>query len=79
MIGFIIDDEIKSHIPPLREDEFRGLEELILREGCRHPIIVWEGILLDGHNRFDICERNGITYEVEEIDLPDREAAIAWD
>jgi DNA N-6-adenine-methyltransferase (Dam) len=78
VIEFVIDDEIKSHIPPLREEERRGLEELILQEGCRHPLIVWQGILLDGHNRFDICERNSIPYEVEEIDLPGREAAIAW-
>ncbi|MFO7900019.1 MAG: MT-A70 family methyltransferase [Planctomycetota bacterium] len=42
--------------------------------------MVWAGenILLDGLNRFTICRRHGIKYEVSEIPLPDRRAAELW-
>ncbi len=36
------------------------------------------GTLVDGHNRFEICERLGIAYRTVELDLPDRDAAIVW-
>lgn len=75
---FKIDEEFRSHIPPLRADELSQLEANLKREGCKSPLIVWRDVLLDGHNRFDICERNGIEFETEEIELADRDAAIAW-
>jgi len=57
-----------------------GLEEDILREGCLDPLIVWaeRGILLDGHNRKEICDRYGIGYATKELSLPDRNAAADW-
>jgi hypothetical protein len=79
-MDFIIDSEFRSHIPQLRDDERKILEKSILEEGCRDPLIVWqeEGILLDGHNRYDICNKLGIYFSIEEISLPDRDAALAW-
>jgi N6-adenosine-specific RNA methylase IME4 len=77
-LNFRIDPDIRSHIPPLREDELRQLEENMLRDGCKAPLVVWDGVLLDGHNRFDICERHGLPFTTETIELPNREAAIAW-
>lgn len=75
---FQIDPEIKSYIPPLREDERGILEQSLIDEGCREPLIVWNGVLIDGHNRHEICERNGIPYEIQEIELDSREEALAW-
>jgi len=76
----IIDPEIQALIPPLREEERTLLEESLCAEGCRDPLAVWEGhdILLDGHNRKEICERLGLEYDVVEIVLPHREAACDW-
>jgi phage N-6-adenine-methyltransferase len=78
--GIIVDEEFRSLIPPLTDEERAGLEENLLRDGCLEPLIVWaeQQILLDGHNRKDICDRFGIDYEVREISLPDREAAADW-
>ncbi len=78
--GIIVDEEFRSLIPPLTDEERAGLEENLLRDGCLEPLIVWaeQQILLDGHNRKDICDRFGIDYEVRELSLPDREAAADW-
>ncbi len=49
---------------------------------CLDPLIVWADgprrILLDGHNRLKICRRHSLAYNVEAIDLQDREAALQW-
>ena len=37
----IIDPEFKTKIRRLSHEEYRGLEESILEEGCRDPLVVW--------------------------------------
>lgn len=76
----IVDAEFERLCPPLTPEEYAGLEESIRAEGCRDALVVWEGenILLDGHNRYAICERLGVPYRTVGIVLPDRDAAIAW-
>ena len=55
MINLKIDPEFQSQIPPLTDDEFKQLEENILKEGkLLSPLIVWNNILVDGHNRYEI-------------------------
>ena len=78
--GIIVDEEFRSLIPPLTDEERAGLEENLLRDGCLEPLIVWaeRQVLLDGHNRKDICDRYGIDYDVRELSLPDRDAAADW-
>lgn len=67
-------------VPPLTDDERQALEANILRDGCRDPLVLWRGkdILLDGHHRYDICQRHGVDFAVTDVDLPDREAAADW-
>lgn len=53
MINLKIDPEFRSQIPPLTDDEFKQLEENILKEGkLISPLIVWGNTLVDGHNRY---------------------------
>ena len=75
-----VDDEFRSLIPPLQHEELQLLEQSIIEEGCREPLTVWAeaGILLDGHNRFDICTRLGLAYELRELSFDSREAAFDW-
>ena len=73
-----IDPEFQSLIPPLTADERQQLEANVLADGCRDPLVVWRGLLLDGHNRFAICQTHGLHYETHEIELPDRAAAADW-
>ena len=58
MINLKIDPEFQSQIPPLTDDEFKQLEENILKEGkLISPLIVWGNTLVDGHNRYAILQR----------------------
>lgn len=44
-----VDNDFASLIPQLNDDEYSRLEQSILNEGCRDPIITWNGIIVDGH------------------------------
>jgi len=76
----IVAPEFKKLIPPLVPDEKDRLRANLKRDGCRDALVVWEeeGILLDGHNRLEICEEEGIEYRTATISLPDRAAAEIW-
>ncbi|GJD22715.1 hypothetical protein RIVM261_076710 [Rivularia sp. IAM M-261] len=75
-----IDSEFQQLIPPPQSSELSQLETNISEVGCLEPLIIWRqtGILLDGHNRYAICQKLQIPYAVVEIDLPSRDAALAW-
>ncbi len=74
----IIDDEFKNLIRPLYKQEYIQLEANILLDGCRNPITTWNGIIIDGHNRYEICNKHNIPYKVEEMAFNSREEVIAW-
>jgi hypothetical protein len=75
-----IDEEFRFLIPPLPDEEYSQLEQNIMRDGCTDPIKVWAGhdIILDGHNRYEICTKEEIEYKVYFIELETREDAINW-
>ena len=71
---FKIDPEFKTSIPPLSEEEKEQLEAMILADGVIiNPLIVWNGILVDGHNRLEIIQKHPeLQYTVFEKDFADR-------
>lgn len=75
-----IDPEFASKIPPLREEELKQLEENILADGVViNPLIVWNGVIVDGHNRYHILQKHPeIQFTTYEKQFPDRYAAISW-
>jgi N6-adenosine-specific RNA methylase IME4 len=73
-----IDAEFQALIPPLRPEELAQLEANILAEGIRDPLVTWGGVLIDGHNRYAIAERHGLTYQTVEREFADRDAAVLW-
>jgi hypothetical protein len=83
-VKFKIDEELLALIPPLSQEEYKQLEENIIRWGCLDPLKVWavpdsdDVILLDGHNRFAICCDHNVSYVTESVALIDRAAAIDW-
>ena len=74
----IIDEEFAGLIPPLTEEEYRGLEASILAEGCRDALVVWGDVLVDGHNRYKICSAHGVPYQVVQRDFADRNEVLLW-
>ena len=73
-----IDNEFAGLIPPLTEDEYRGLEESIIADGCRDALVVWGDVLVDGHNRYRICTERSIPYKTVQKDFADRDAVKLW-
>ena len=73
-----IDQELKNLIPPLTEEEYAGLEESILNEGCRDAIVLWGETIIDGHNRYEICTKHGIYFRTVQKEFEDRNAAKLW-
>lgn len=75
-----IDRTIRELIPPLTSQEYSDLEDSIIKGGCRHPIVIWAGkdIIIDGHNRYDICVKNKIEFKVEEIEFATKKEALIW-
>ena len=78
----VIDVEFQGLIPPLAESEFMRLERKILAEGCTERLKVWrhggQDVLIDGHNRLEICRKHGIPFDVEPVELKDRGAVKRW-
>lgn len=80
IIDLKIDPEFASRIPPLTAEEYQQLEQNILEEGAIiSPLIVWNGVIVDGHNRFQILQKHPeIRYTTYEKDFPSHDAATAW-
>lgn len=73
-------DELKELIKPLQEDEYEQLKANIIQNGCQDTLKIWQTfenvvnpdgesseeifVLVDGHNRFKICNENRIPYNI---------------
>ena len=73
-----IDPEFQALIPPLSAEEKQQLEANIAADGCRDPLVVWGEILIDGHNRFEICTRLALPFKTVAMQFQDREVAMDW-
>ncbi len=66
-------------LPPLSGEQFSSLESDILENGCYTPIIINEDIIVvDGHNRFRICEKHGLPYKMLVFSFADLLEAKQW-
>ena len=74
-----IDKKFKDLIPPLTDEERRQLEDNIEAAGKAYDTIkVWEGKIVDGHNRYDICRKLKLPFKVEQLKFDSREHAMIW-
>ena len=65
-----INQTFRDLIPPLSEPEKLGLEEeLKFHGGCYSPIFTWNGVIVDGHNRYEICSRWNLRIKLEEMEF----------
>lgn len=74
----IIDPKLKAYIRPLSENEYQALESSILADGCRDALVVWDGILIDGHNRYSICTKHELEFDTVEMAFKNIDEAKEW-
>ena len=71
--------EMEQLLPPLSAEQFSVLEGDILENGCYAPIIVNEDmVIVDGHNRFRICEKHGLPFSMLVFSFEDLLEAKQW-
>ena len=58
-MDIVVNEELKAYIDPLTEEAHDALERSLLAAGCRDALVLWGDVLVDGHNRFSICRREG--------------------
>lgn len=78
-----ISEQLRSLITPLTEEEYQQLEENIIEHGCREPLTVWEKsknelILVDGNNRYKICQDHDLPFTIHILQFEDIEEAKEW-
>lgn len=61
-MDIVVLEELKAYIDPLTADEYEALERSLLAEGCRDALVLWNDILVDGHNRYGICRKHGLPF-----------------
>jgi hypothetical protein len=61
-LNIIINEELRSFIDPLTPVEYAALERSLQAEGCRDALVLWRDVLIDGHNRYEICQKHGIPF-----------------
>lgn len=74
----VIREDFKKLIPALTAEEYKQLEANILSEGIRDPLVVWNGYLVDGHNRYAIATQHGLEYKTLSKEFKDGNAVKEW-
>ncbi len=62
-MSITVNEELRKYIDPLTGSERAMLERSLLAEGCRDALVLWGDILIDGHNRYEICQKHGIEFK----------------
>ncbi len=74
-----IDKEFQGYCRSLTSQEYSLLEKNIIIDGCREPIVVWKGVILDGHHRYKICQEHKIEFKtVKPKEIETRTDALMW-
>ncbi|QOF76967.1 plasmid replication/partition related protein [Variovorax sp. 38R] len=62
-MNIVVNEELKAYIDPLTPEEYEALERSILNEGCRDALVLWGDVLVDGHNRYGICQKHDLPFQ----------------
>lgn len=73
-----IDNDFAALIPPLTDDEYSRLEQSIIADGCREPIVVWNNTIVDGHHRYKVCKKHNIPFSIVQKEFASRDDVILW-
>lgn len=78
MYNLEINEEFKKLIPALTKEEFEQLESNCLSEGILTPILTWQGVIIDGHNRYEIAKRWNLDFQTKSINFKDELEVTEW-
>ncbi len=75
-----IDPELRDLLPPLTSEEYKQLEKNIVENGFdrNFPIMEWQGFIVDGHNRYDICKKHNIEPIIGALAYKTKEEVMEW-
>lgn len=74
-----IDMDFENCLPMLSKEEYSELEKNICKNGILSPVLIWNGTIIDGHNRYKICKAHGIeNIPTKEMDFSSKSEAIEW-
>jgi len=77
-VEIIIDHEFKHLLPELDPEALAMLEESLLECGCLSPLVLWNGILIDGHNRYKIIKKHDLPFRTIDMEFDSRDDVIIW-
>ena len=73
-----IEPKLRDVLIPLSKEKYEALEADILQNGCIQPIVVWNGTIVDGHNRYEICQKHGKPFDTVEHQFGSMTEARFW-
>ena len=62
-MNIVVNEDLKAYIDPLTADEYESLERSLLAEGCRDALVLWGDVLVDGHNRYGLCQKHNLPFK----------------
>lgn len=78
-LGLVSNDWSRGILPRATKYEREELKRNIVRAGgCINPVVTWNGQIVDGHMRAEICDELGIDPPTREMDFESRDHAEAW-
>ena len=78
-MNIVINEELKQYIDPLTPNEYAALERSLLAEGCRDALVLWGDVLIDGHNRYEICSKYDLPFKTIQNDsFQSLEDVLLW-
>jgi transcriptional regulator with XRE-family HTH domain len=78
-LNITINEELRSFIDPLTHNEYAALERSLLAEGCRDALVLWGEVLIDGHNRYQICNKHKIEFRtVQNTSFASLDDVMLW-
>lgn len=73
-----LDKEFRKLLPNLTSEEYKKLEKSIIKNDCRDPLVLWNGILIDGNNRHKICTEHNKHFSTVNMEFDSREEVELW-
>lgn len=73
-----IDPEFFNLTIPISDEKKTELKRSITASGCLDSVKIWNGIIIDGHKRYDICTREKKEFQTTDLDFTSRDEAIIW-